>query len=132
VTKHFSKYELSCRHCGLAKFHPGFLESLEAVREDLGLPMKVTSACRCKFHNDRPTYMGGAGGHMRSLHVGDHPQHQGQEGTLGVDIEVADGSYRGKLFSVAWKHGFSIGWNKKFLHLDRRDLIGLPQTSFDY
>ena len=128
MTRHFTKYELACTHCGLARFHPGFLDSLEAVREELGFPMNVTGPARCKVHN------AAVKGHERSLHIGDEPQHPGQEGTLGVDIEAADGAYRGKLFSVAWKHGFSIGWNakKKFLHLDRRDLIGLPQTSFDY
>jgi hypothetical protein len=134
MTPHFKTSELTCRcGCGLAKFHPGFLDSLEAVRVELGLPMRLTSASRCKLHNDRPPYMGGAGGHMRSLHVGDKAQHPGQEGTLAVDV-AAEGSYRGKLFSVAWKHGFSVGWNGKkgFIHLDRRDLIGMPQTSFDY
>ena len=128
MTPHFSTPELACRHCGLAVFHPGFLDSLEAVRVDLGLPMKLTNACRCKAHNEA------VGGHPRSLHVGDTPMHPGQLGTLGSDVEAADGHFRGLLFVTAWKHGFSIGWNakKKFLHLDRRDLIGLPQTTFDY
>jgi hypothetical protein len=114
--------------CGLAKFHPGFLDSLEALRVDLRQPMKLTSACRCSEHNEA------VGGHPKSLHVGDVAMHPGQEGTLGVDVEAADGNYRGELFTKAWKHGFSIGWNakRKFLHLDRRDLVGLPQQSFDY
>jgi hypothetical protein len=112
----------------MVRFHHGFLDSLEAVRVELDLPMPVMSGCRCLIHN------AAVGGHQKSLHVCDHEQHPGQEGTLGVDVATPDGAYRGKLFAIAWKHGFSIGWNaaKRFLHLDRRDLVGLPQTSFDY
>jgi hypothetical protein len=90
--------------------------------------MRITGPARCKIHN------AAVGGHPKSLHIFDEPQHAKQQGALGVDVEAADGAFRGKLFSMAWKHGFSIGWNakRKFLHLDRRDLIGLPQTSFDY
>lgn len=128
MTPHFSRAELQCRCCGLAKFHPGFLESLEAARVEFNEPMKVSGPARCSEHNEI------VGGHPKSLHVGDVAMHPGQKGTLGLDIEAADGSYRGRLFAILWKHGFSIGWNakKKFLHADRRDLIGLPQTSFDY
>ena len=128
MTPHFTRLELACTHCGEAKFHPGFLDALEALRVELGMKMKVSGPARCKAHN------AAVGGHPKSLHIFDEPQHPGQEGTLGLDVAAADGAYRGKLFSLAWKHGFSIGWNakKKFLHIDRRDLIGLPQTSFDY
>lgn len=128
MTPHFSKAELVCTHCGEGRFHPGFLLSLEALRVDLGLPMKITGPSRCKAHN------AAVGGHPKSLHIFDEPQHVGQQGALGLDVEASDGAYRGKLFSMAWKHGFSIGWNakRKFLHLDRRDLIGLPATTFDY
>jgi hypothetical protein len=128
VTPHFANSELACTHCGQAVFHPGFLDALEAARVDFGLPMKVSGPARCKAHN------AAVKGHAKSLHIWDEPQHPGQEGCLGLDFEAADGAYRGKLFSTLWKHGFSIGWNakRKFLHADRRDLIGLPQTSFDY
>ena len=129
MTPHFSEAELRCRcNCGLVRFHPGFLNSLESLRAELNRPMSLTSACRCSEHNET------VGGHPKSLHVGDVAMHPGQQGTLGVDVEAAEGAFRGRLFAVAWKHGFSIGWNakRKFLHLDRRDLVGLPQTSFDY
>ena len=77
---------------------------------------------------------GGAGGHRRSLHVGDREQHPGQKGCLAVDIETLDGVMRGRLFEIAWRRKWSIGWNGrlKFLHLDLRTLIGMKQVTFDY
>ena len=128
--KYFTYDEMACDHCGGARLHPGFGEELDALREEFGQPMAVTSFCRCKQHNTNVK------GHEKSLHVFDFPAHAnlGQQGTLAVDVATPDGTYRGKLFAIAWRRGWSIGWNasKKFLHLDRRDMIGLPQTSFDY
>lgn len=129
---YFDDKELGCRHCGLMKFHPGFLEELNVLRGALNKPMVLRSACRCRAHNDSDAVKG----HKNSLHVGDLPAHadKGQQGTLAVDVETPDGVYRGKLFGLAWDHGWSIGWNadKRFLHLDRRDMIGMEQTTFDY
>ena len=134
--KYFTEAELACKHCGIYVLHPGFDLALDSLREVLALPMTVRSGCRCKVHNDRPAAQGGAGGHPRSLHVCDIPAHadKGQLGLLAVDIAATDGPYRGKLFTVAWQRGWSIGWNAKtgFLHLDRRDWIGMTQTTFDY
>jgi len=128
--KYFSDTELGCKHCGLLRLHPGFADALFELRESLAEPMTVTSACRCAVHN------ADLKGHERSLHVCDTPAHadKGQQGALAVDVATLDGAYRGRLFVAAWKRGWSIGWNSrlKFLHLDRRDLIGLPQTTFDY
>lgn len=124
----FTDAELRCKCCGLLKYHPGFLNELQALRTAFGEGMKLTSACRCEKHNKE------VGGHPHSLHVGDKPYHAGQQGALAVDVATPDGAYRGRLFALAWKRGWSIGWNAKkgFLHLDRRDYIGLPQNSFDY
>lgn len=130
----FTPAEMGCRHCGRAVFHPGFMDQLQRLRDLVGVALPVTSGARCKLHNDRPAAEGGASGHTRSLHVFDHAQHPGQRGALAVDVAVSDGTLRGILFATAWALGWSIGWNAKkgFLHLDRRDFVGLPQTSFDY
>lgn len=125
----FAVSELQCRcGCGLANFHPGFLYDLQALRDALGRPMILTSAARCARHNVS------IGGHPRSLHICDIPQHTGQEGALAVDVQTPDAVYRGDLFALAWEYGWSIGWNARrgFLHLDRRSMVGLPRTSFDY
>jgi len=128
--KYFTDAELACKHCGLLSLHPGFAEALIELRETLAEPMFVTSACRCLTHNTAIK------GHEKSLHIGDHPVYaaQGQRGSLAVDVAAHDGAYRARLFVAAWRKGWSIGWNGplKFLHLDRRDLVGLPITTFDY
>ena len=120
----FSPAELRCKGTGLLRYDQRFLDALQALRTALRQPLTVTSGCRAESHNAK------VGGHPRSLHIGDTRP----EGALAVDIACPDGALRGSLFSLAWQHGFSIGWNAKrgFLHLDRRDLVGLPQTSFDY
>lgn len=132
--RHFDRVELACKHCGMVRFHPGVLEELEALRVEFDHPMVLRSACRCKAHNDRPAAEGGAGGHTRSLHVCDFEQHEGQLGCLAFDVETLDGALRGRLFVIAWRRGWSIGWNakKRFMHIDLRVLLGLPQTTFDY
>lgn len=122
----FTRGELACRHCGLARFHPGFLEHLHTLRLSFAQPMTLTSGCRCQVHNAN------VGGNKRSLHIGDAPQHAGQNGTLAVDVATPSDEYRGILFAMAWQLGWSIGWGRGFLHLDRRDFVGLAHNSFDY
>lgn len=135
-TRHYSDRELGCKHCGLVKLHPQFGAELDSVREEFGKPLPALSVCRCKEHNDRPAAEGGAGGHPSSLHVADFPAHadKGQEGCLACDFACPDGADRGRLFTILWMRGWSVGWNAKrgFLHGDRRDWLGMKQTTFDY
>ena len=129
MTEFFTPVELACRcGCGLQKFHAGFLDELSALRREMGEAMVLTSACRCVDHNVA------INGHPKSMHVGNREQHPGMSGTLAVDVATPNGEYRGRLFSTAWRRGWSIGWNAKrgFLHLDRRVDIGLARTTFDY
>jgi hypothetical protein len=135
LQNYFTARELACRcGCGLINFHPGFVDSLLTLRRHYARPMIVTSACRCKKHNDTPAAQGGAGGVIRSLHVGDHAQYPGMDGGLAIDILAPDATERGNLFQVAWTLGWSIGWHSvpAFLHLDKRTLLRMSQTTFDY
>lgn len=132
LSKNFQDYELRCRGSGKLIIHPGFIDQLQLLRDDVFAASKrgivVLSGCRSFEYNAL------IGGHPLSLHVCDKPMHPGQQGTLAVDAAAIDGWYRGVLFASAWNRGWSIGWNaaRKFLHLDRRDLVGLKQDSFDY
>jgi len=103
-----------------------FMDALQTLREELSRPMRLTSACRSAEHNKS------VGGHPRSLHVCDEPARRQQEGCLAVDVAIVDGNYRGHLVATAWQRGWSVGWNTTFCHLDRRDFVGLPQSTFDY
>jgi zinc D-Ala-D-Ala carboxypeptidase len=128
MTPHFSKDELSCRcGCGLAQFQPGFLDRLEELRAAYGKPMRITSACRCASHNARVSPQAP----LKSLHIGDKETRPGHKGTLAVDVAVA-GADKGGIVAEAWRRGWSVGWNKAFVHLDRRVDIGMPQTTFEY
>jgi hypothetical protein len=128
MTPHFTKDELQCKcGCTLAQFQPGFLDELELLRTVFGRPMRITSACRCSDHNARVSPQAP----LRSLHIGNRETRPGHKGALAVDVAVF-GEDKGDLFAVAWRRGWSVGWNKNFLHLDRRVDIGMPQITFEY
>ena len=124
--ENFSPDEMRCKGSGMLIVSDQFMDALQTLREELSRPMLLTSACRSADHNRN------VGGHPRSLHICDEPAHSSQDGCLAVDVAVADDSYRGNLFATAWRLGWSVGWNTTFVHLDRRDFVGLKQSTFDY
>lgn len=130
----FSVRELACRHCGRGKLAPGFATRLLEFRVLLDEPMVLTSACRCKEHNDTPKDEGGAGGHPRSLHVFDKPARP-TGGTCAIDVRTSHKppEYRQRIIELARELGWSIGFGSTFIHLDRRtDYTSLPRAEFDY
>ena len=128
MTPFFTKQELQCKcGCELANFHPGVLDGLSALRMAFGKPMQLSSACRCLKHNMAVSPMAPKG----SLHIGDYEAKPGQKGSMAFDVLVS-GADKGKLFALAWSKEWSIGWNKNFLHLDGRVLVGMPQITFEY
>ena len=109
ITKHFTKAELACRHCGAFRMDPGFLQKLELVRVGLGKPMVINSGYRCSEHN-------AAVGEGKL--VGAH--------TLGCAVDVAiSGEDVPKLIELALQFGFT-GFGLKqhgpmagrYVHLD--------------
>lgn len=130
---YFTEKELGCKHCGLIRLAPGFPEHLLKLRLEFEAAMVPTSACRCKEHNDRPARQGGAGGHERSLHVGDKPHHPTQ-GCCAIDIAWRSWPREKKLrfARLAWAHGWSVGLHDGFCHIDRRADFGLTKLSFLY
>ena len=121
----FSHEELACPKTGIVRLADGFARHLVELRVAYGRPMKVNSCCRSKAHNETVK------GHSNSLHVYDDSAH-GLNGAAAIDIAIADPVDRGALVILAWRMGWSIGHAKTFLHLDRRDLAGLPQGMFGY
>jgi hypothetical protein len=132
LSENFYAYEFVCRGSGKLQLHPGLIDEAQILRNEVYTETSqgiiVLSGCRSFEYNQLIK------GHERSLHICDRVIHPGQQGTLGFDVAAVDPFYRGWLFSIAWRRGWSIGWNaaRRFLHLDRRDWVGLRQSSFDY
>ncbi|MBF0629294.1 MAG: DUF882 domain-containing protein [Magnetococcales bacterium] len=109
ITKHFSRAELACRHCGELHMDQKFLEKLELVRMAFGKPMIITSGYRCEEHNAAVS---------EGRQLGAH--------TLGFAVDVAiSGEDVPKLIELALKFGFT-GFGLKqhgpiqgrYVHLD--------------
>ncbi len=104
----FSMAELACRcrgrFCRGEYWHaPQFLDRLQALRDAVGAPLRLTSAHRCDLWN------AAIGGAPASFH-----KH------LAVDIDLA-GHDRHALLSEARAQGFrGLGLARSFLHLDLR------------
>jgi hypothetical protein len=123
----FTPGELWCRGSGKIAFHPGFLDALQALRAAWGHSMTINSACRSAEHNRKVS------GHPRSLHICDEPAQPGQQGCLAVDVRTIDAATTRALVKLALDMGWSVGVSGKgFIHLDRRDMIGLPAGVFGY
>ena len=101
------------------------------LRQVFGRPMVVGSCCRSAAHNIA------IDGHQRSLHVYDTPHHP-TGGCCAIDIDCGrDGDYVRDLVRCAINEGWSFGIGRArnrdtFVHLDRRDLVGLPAAAFGY
>ena len=121
----FFRREIACKRTGVVRLHPGFAEALASLRMTFAQPMQVSSCCRSAEYNEE------VGGHEKSLHVYDLSAH-GAMGTLAIDIRRKDGSYAHKLVWVALKTGWSVGVARTFIHLDRRDFVGLRASVFGY
>jgi hypothetical protein len=112
----FLPEELACncggRFCDGAYHHDeAFLDALQALRNDVGRPLKINSGHRCARWNAA---------------VGGAPMSQHKR--LAVDISL-DGHDRHALEANAIAHGFTgIGRGLAFIHLDRR---AVP-TSWNY
>ncbi|MHA7901210.1 MAG: D-Ala-D-Ala carboxypeptidase family metallohydrolase [Henriciella sp.] len=102
--------ELACRcqgrFCAGAYWHgPGFLDRLQALRDEVAEPLHVCSGHRCAQWN---AFIGGA---ARSRHK-----------QIAVDLSLY-GLDRHAVLRAARKHGFrGIGLAQSFIHLDRRQI----------
>ena len=109
VTEHFRYTDFLCPCCDVLKLVPGFyrhVSLLERLRDEIGLPVIVTSGYRCPVHNKR------IGGAPRSWHM-----------LFATDIttEDADPEELKRMFECAQDIGFGgIGRYDKHIHLDLR------------
>jgi hypothetical protein len=123
---YFTKEELACRSSGGLLLADGFAEKLLQLRTEFSRPMPVTSCCRSREYNHKISST------PNSFHIYDHPRH-GFIGTCAINIAIKNPTGKGDLMSLAWHLGWSIGFNKNFLHLDRRsDYTELKPVVFVY
>jgi zinc D-Ala-D-Ala carboxypeptidase len=107
---HFTPEELACRcggrGCRGAYWHDGeFLDALEALRKEMGRPLKINSGHRCAIWN---AVVGGVPG----------SQHR----RIAVDIAFQKHDRRAMVAAAEWLGFTGIGIAKSFLHLDRREI----------
>jgi hypothetical protein len=126
ATTYFTRQELACPSTGIVKLAPRFSGALLDLRLSYDHPMTVNSCCRSMEHNQN------IGGHEKSLHIFDFSHHK-TGGTAAIDIAwPRDSSHRAALVKVALDHGWSVGVARWGVHLDRRDIVDLPQMVFGY
>lgn len=105
---HFTPEELACRcggrGCRGAYWHdPALLDALEALRAEMGRPLKINSGHRCAIWN---------------AVVGGVPNSEHRR--MAVDIAFGRHNRRA-MVAAAERLGFAgIGIARSFLHLDRR------------
>jgi uncharacterized protein YcbK (DUF882 family) len=64
ISKHFSRHEFECKcGCGFNTVDVELVSVLEDLRQNLGQPVTINSACRCQSHNER------VGGGKNSQHL---------------------------------------------------------------
>jgi uncharacterized protein YcbK (DUF882 family) len=114
MKSYFTPDELACKHCGIVRLAPVFLDKLNQLRHAVGHAMVVTSACRCPEHNKN------VGGKADSFHITSSPW----GGCCAADISMASwtSQRRWKFIKEAMDRGWSIGINFQlnFIHIDRR------------
>lgn len=116
-SKNFSRAELQCSFSGECEIEEDALEKLQALRDEWGKPMKLSSAYRAAQHPRERTKPNGPG------------HHHGVNGNGGqaFDVLIA-GEDVVPFIALAIKHGFKgIGvnqkgeWSQRFIHIDTRD-----------
>ncbi len=102
---HFSDAELACKCCGVNYCVEKLVNALEKLREEIGLPVIVTSGYRCPEHNKA---------------VGGEPNSQHTRG-MAADVQVK-GLTPAEIYAAAVKvpefGGFGVA--STFVHLDVR------------
>lgn len=99
----FSRPEFQCKFTGLCEMDVEFMDALQALRSEFGLPMRITSGYR------HPTHPVEA---RKQRSDGEHTQGR------CADIATPDSRYRYHLIRLALKYGFTrIGIARNFVHL---------------
>ena len=117
-SKNFSRDELKCSFSGECAIEEDALNRLQALREEWGKPIKLSSAYRAAHHPRERTKPAGKPGYHHGING---------NGGMAFDVLIA-GEDVVPFIALAIKHGFKgIGvnqkgeWNQRFIHIDTRD-----------
>ena len=128
--KYFIDSELACPTTGIIQLQEGFDADLDELREAYGHPIAVTSGCRTDEHN-KWLQSRGYPASSSSLNLIDNDKY-GTD-TCAIDMQRPDGARLVELFKVAIELGWTIGFAKTFVHLDKRQkYTELPQIIYSY
>lgn len=103
IAPHFRLWEFECPCCFRVRLHPVLLEKLEKLRQEMGIPIVITSGYRCEKHNRE------VGGVAKSLHL------FGQAADIAIPARIMD-----QVCWLARKAGFDqvIPYHSRnFIHL---------------
>lgn len=110
LTRNFFRQEFQSPDNHECLMRPEFMEALQALRDEFGKPMNISSGYRTRDHNKK------IGGSPNSQHVLG----------LAADILISSPYDRYEFIKLAIKHGFTgIGISPVFIHLDRRSATPL-------
>lgn len=113
VSAHFSRSEFACKcGCGFETVDVELLHVLETVREHFKSPVTITSACRCKDHNED------VGGRAESKHLLGIAADIVVHGVDSHDVyDFIDSNFR----THTNKDRYGIGKYNDFTHIDVRE-----------
>lgn len=103
--KYFTLDEFDCSHSGDNRMCAEFLQKLDNLRHDAGIPFVVTSGYRSPTHPEE----------SKKTTPGTHSQ------GIAADIRITNGGDLYTILKLALEHGFTgVGIAKTFIHLDTR------------
>lgn len=111
LTKNFSRSEFECScGCGFDDVDMELVEQLQEMRDELEASITITSACRCKAHNEA------VGGAKASKHL------------LGIAADIivnrCTTGFVYKYLDDKYPESHGIGKYKSFVHFDVRTKKG--------
>jgi uncharacterized protein YcbK (DUF882 family) len=114
--KWFYTYECDCRckhsTCKTQKVAVALIEKLDASRDELGLPIWLTSVFRCRRHQNKLA----SGGTVETVALGKPSTHEKGD---AADLKSTDEGLK-RLPAILANHFDAVGVGKSFHHADLR------------
>lgn len=112
---HCREFECHCGMCADQRVDFALVSKLQAVRDELKLPLKVSSGFRCARKQQQLRDQG----YETASGVSTHEMGQAADIAF-TDAKDATAANMSRLFTICEKHFLAIGTAKHFLHVDLR------------